>query len=193
MWHWCLKSMKSKVARAKQLCLKNIFLYCYQGLTLKNERMTLSRTQKLMYDQRLTEAYRPIWSPGLIQLNLKSLQPPALETAVMGCLSNSKRLEYWRCMLREKAPGALKFGGLRKGLNQVCLWFFLQIQINKYKSTEHSAPTFQSLAFGQTPHMPLFEHRQMFTFQWMGHILTTTINLYTKWQQKSFSRFFKTL
>ena len=36
-----------------------------------------------MYDQRLTEAYRPIWSPGLFELNLKSLQPPTLETAVI--------------------------------------------------------------------------------------------------------------
>ena len=48
-------------------------MFCYQGLTLKNERMTLSRTLRRMYDQRLTAAYRPIWSPGLIELNLKSL------------------------------------------------------------------------------------------------------------------------
>ena len=44
--------------------------------------MTLSKTLRRMYDQRLTAACRPIWSPGLIELNLKGQQPPALETAV---------------------------------------------------------------------------------------------------------------
>ena len=51
----------------------HILKFCYQGLTLKNEQMTLSRTLRIMYDQRLTKASRPIWSPGLIDLNLKSL------------------------------------------------------------------------------------------------------------------------
>ena len=45
----------------------------HQGLTLRNEPMTLSRTIRRMYDKRLTEAYRPNWSPGLFELNLKSL------------------------------------------------------------------------------------------------------------------------
>ena len=48
--------------------------------------MTLSRTPRAprrIFDQRLTAAYRPIWSPGLFEVNLKSLQPPALETAVI--------------------------------------------------------------------------------------------------------------
>ena len=45
--------------------------------------MALSRTPKRVYDQRLTEAYRPISSPDLFEVNLKSLKPPALETAVV--------------------------------------------------------------------------------------------------------------
>ena len=56
--------------------------FCQHGVTLKNEWMTLSRTLKRMCDQRLTAAYRPIWSLGLFELNLTSLYPPALETAV---------------------------------------------------------------------------------------------------------------
>ena len=61
----------------------NTLTFCQQGLTLKNVRMTLSRTLKRMCDQRLKAAYRPNWSPGLCELNLKSLQLPSLETAVL--------------------------------------------------------------------------------------------------------------
>ena len=57
--------------------------FCQQGLMLEKEQMTLTRTQRRMYDQSFTEAYRPIWSPGPFELTLKYLQPQALETAVL--------------------------------------------------------------------------------------------------------------
>ena len=50
------------------------------------KRMPLSRALRRMYDQRLAEAYRPVWSPGIFELNLISLWPPALETAIVGLL-----------------------------------------------------------------------------------------------------------
>ena len=65
-----MKSMTSGFARARAL---RTLPFCQQGLTLKNESMTLSRTLRRMYDQRLTVAYRYIWSPGLFELNLKSV------------------------------------------------------------------------------------------------------------------------
>ena len=83
--HWCLKSMKSGFPRAKVLC--QTLMFCYQGLTLKNERMTLSRKLRRMYDQRLREAYRPIWSPAY-----RPIWPPALETAVFNRFNNIMRI-----------------------------------------------------------------------------------------------------
>ena len=59
-------------------------MFCHQGLTLTNYRVTLFRTLGIMYYQRLTRAYRPICSPGLFEINLKSQKPPALETTVSG-------------------------------------------------------------------------------------------------------------
>ena len=83
--HWCLKSMKSGFPRAKVLC--QTLKFCYQGLTLKNERTTLSRTLRRMYDQRLTEAYRPIWSPAY-----RPIWPLSLETAVFNRFNNIMRI-----------------------------------------------------------------------------------------------------
>ena len=36
---------------------------------------------------------------------------------------------------------------------------------------EHRAPTFQSFASGQTPHMPMFRRCEIFTFQLLGPVL----------------------
>ena len=74
--------MKSGLARAKGPCLKNLYILSAMVDAKINKRMTLSRTLRRMYDQRHTAAYGRIWSPGLFELNLKSLYPPALETAV---------------------------------------------------------------------------------------------------------------
>ena len=48
--------------------LKTLMFY-HQGLTLKNEHMTLFRTLRIN-DQRLTVAYRLIWSPDQFEVNL---------------------------------------------------------------------------------------------------------------------------
>ena len=43
--------------RAKVSCLKKSLTFCQQGLTLKNEWMTLSRTLRRMYHQGLTDLF----------------------------------------------------------------------------------------------------------------------------------------
>ena len=57
-----------------------------------------------------------------------------------------------------------------KGQIRVCFGLFLLIHSTKLKS-EHTAPTFQPLASGLTPHMPMFWHHEIFTFWWEGKIL----------------------
>ena len=57
-----------------------------------------------------------------------------------------------------------------KGQIGVCFGLFLLIHSPKLKS-EHTAPTFQPLASGLTPHMPMFGHHEIFTFWWEGKIL----------------------
>ena len=68
--------MKNGFARAKVPCLKNFVVFS-PGIDAKKEeeekRMTLFWTLREMYDQKLTEAYRIIWSPGMFELNLKSI------------------------------------------------------------------------------------------------------------------------
>ena len=64
-----MKTLKSGFARAKVPCYKNHDIF-HHGFTLKNKRMTLSRTLRRMYEQRLTEAYRHSLSPGLFELTL---------------------------------------------------------------------------------------------------------------------------
>ena len=54
-----MKSMKSGFARAKVSCLKNLNVLSAR-IDAQKEWMTLSRTLRRMYDQRLTAAYRPI-------------------------------------------------------------------------------------------------------------------------------------
>ena len=60
-----------------------------------------------------------------------------------------------------KSPQIIKFGTLRKRAILGALCFFSRSP--KLKS-EHRVPTFQSLASGYTPHMPIFGHREIFTF-----------------------------
>ena len=67
-----MKSMKSGFARAKVPCLEYLDVLSIR-IGAKNKRIKLSRTLKRMCDQRLTAAHRPIWSPGIFELNLKSL------------------------------------------------------------------------------------------------------------------------
>ena len=50
---------------------------------------------------------------------------------------------------------------------------YLQIRSPKFKS-EHTAPTFQSIASGYTPHMTMFGHSKIFNFQWVGSIFDLT-------------------
>ena len=97
----------------------------------------------------------------------------------VGCQSRGKRLECWRCVLRfkfgwaylEKKPQMYLFWPYYwKGQIRVRFGLFLLIHSPKLKS-EHTAPTFQPLASGLTPHMPMFGHHEIFTFWWEGKIL----------------------
>ena len=97
----------------------------------------------------------------------------------VGCPSRGKRLECWRCVLRfkfgwaylEKKPQMYLFWPYYwKGQIRVRFGLFLLIHSPKLKS-EHTAPTFQPLASGLTPHMPMFGHHEIFTFWWEGKIL----------------------
>ena len=49
--------------------IKTLMFFSAMVDAKKNEGMTLSRTLRRMYDQRLTAAYKRIWSPGLFELN----------------------------------------------------------------------------------------------------------------------------
>ena len=97
----------------------------------------------------------------------------------VGCQSRGKRLECWRCVLRfkfgwaylEKKPQMYLFWPYYwKGQIRVRFGLFLLIHSPKLKS-EHTAPTFQPLASGLTPHMPMFGHHKIFIFWWEGKIL----------------------
>ena len=60
----------------------------------------------------------------------------------------------------------------------------LQIRSPKLKS-ECPGPTFQAIASGQTPHMPILGLREIFTFYWVGSVLKSISH-----QQKFFETFF---
>ena len=71
----------------------------------------------------------------------------------------------------------------------VCWGLFLHIRSPKFKS-EHTAPTFQPLASGLTPHMPIFGRHEIFTFKWEGQILkwkSTQLNVNFFLENKLFS------
>ena len=73
--------MKSGFARAKVSCLKNLDVWSARIDAKKITNDTLKDTEENVYTeanrglQRLTEAYRHIWSLGLFELNLISLAP----------------------------------------------------------------------------------------------------------------------
>ena len=67
--------------------------------------MTLSRKPRRIYDQRLTAAYRPIWSPGLFEVNFKSLYQAALETAVLQTYCKLQPITgHWQTNLFTQPP-----------------------------------------------------------------------------------------
>ena len=66
--------------------------------------MTLSRTLKRMCDQRLNAAYRPIWSPGLFELNLKK---KPIATSPSKCGAN--HMTSSRPLIGQHPPPLLSF------------------------------------------------------------------------------------
>ena len=83
---------------------------------------------------------------------------------------------------------------------------FMKIS-SPYLKSEQRAAAFKSVASGWTPHMPMFRHNEIFTFQRLGsalrsiswplkllmaNLLQFIPNLHTKYQQKNASRFLKT-
>ena len=69
----------------------------------------------------------------------------------------------WVSVLVEKAQNAPYFGPFSNRAKKGTLGFFLQIRSAKLKY-EHTAPTFQPLASGLTPHMHMFGCHEIFTF-----------------------------
>ena len=129
-----------------------------------------------MKKNRSKKFYRPGNWPQNGARPWKSDNFMTLKHRQVGCLSRGKRLECWRSLLRflfgwVKKPLGTWFGPFSESTNYYCSGGFLSRYAQPIwnLSTEHQHSSL--LPLDRHPHMPMFRHFEIFTFQWLGPLL----------------------